>query len=103
VWSTAPGAPQPPDADGLQAQVESEQPRMPLLTTFSGPATVRAYTVAHGRDGAPQQGLVILDTADGRAIARVNDAGLLIDAESRELVGADVTVSTDGKRNEARW
>ncbi len=71
--------------------------------TYSGPATVRAYTVAHGRDGAPQQGLVILDTADGRAIARVHDADLLVDAESRELVGADVSVSTDGKRNEARW
>jgi acetyl-CoA C-acetyltransferase len=104
VWSTSPGDdPQPPNADALQAQVESEQPRMPLLTTWSGPATVRAYTVAHGRDGTPQQGLVILDTADGRAIARVHDADLLADAESRELVGVDVTVSTDGKRNEARW
>jgi acetyl-CoA C-acetyltransferase len=103
VWSTTPGDPRPPDAEALQAEVESQQPRMPLLTTYSGPATVRAYTVAHGRDGTPQQGLVILDTADGRAIARVHDSDLLVDAESRELVGADVTVSTDGKRNEARW
>lgn len=103
VWSTMPGTPQPPDAEALQADVESKQPRMPLLTEFSGPATVRAYTVAHSRDGAPQQGLVILDTADGRAIARVGDTDLLVDAESRELVGTDVTVVTDGKRNEARW
>jgi acetyl-CoA C-acetyltransferase len=103
VWSTTPADPAPPDADALQAQVESAQPRMPLLVTYAGPATVRAYTVAHGRDGAPQQGLVILDTADGRAIARVHDPDLLIDAESRELVGAEVTVTTDGKRNEARW
>ena len=36
-------------------------------------------------------------------MARVHDAGLLADAESRELVGQAVTVSTDGKRNEARW
>jgi acetyl-CoA C-acetyltransferase len=103
VWSTTPADPAPSDADALQAEVESGQPRMPLLVTYSGPATVRAYTVAHGRDGAPQQGLVILDTADGRAIARVHDSDLLVDAESRELVGVDVTVSTDGKRNEARW
>jgi acetyl-CoA C-acetyltransferase len=103
VWSTTPADPAPSDADALQAEVESRQPRMPLLVTYSGPATVRAYTVAHGRDGAPQQGLVILDTADGRAIARVHDSDLLVDAESRELVGVDVTVSTDGKRNEARW
>ena len=51
----------------------------------------------------PQQGLVVLDTEDGRALARVHDADLLADAESRELVGQPVTVTTDGKRNEARW
>jgi len=103
VWSTTPSTPAPPDAAALQASVESKQPRLPLLTDYSGPATVRAYTVAHGRDGAPQQGLVILDTADGRAIARVHDHDLMVDAESRELVVTTVTVSTDGKRNEARW
>jgi acetyl-CoA C-acetyltransferase len=73
------------------------------LTTWSGPATVRAYTVAHGRDGAPVQGLVVLDTAEGRALARVRDEQLLLDAESRELVGSEVVVTTDGQRNVARW
>jgi acetyl-CoA C-acetyltransferase len=64
---------------------------------------VCAYTVAHGRDGAPEQGLVVLDTEAGRALARVHDADLLTDAESRELVGQAVTVTTDGNRNEAHW
>lgn len=104
VWSPDPGSgARPPDPAALQSEVDADQPRRPVLTTWSGPATVCAYTVAHGRDGAPQQGLVVLDTEDGRALARVHDADLLVDAESRELVGQAVTVTTDGKRNEARW
>lgn len=105
VWSsTVSGtAVIPPRTVDLQAEVEAAQSREPLLTTFSGRGTVRAYTVAHGRDGAPVQGLVVLDTADGRALARVYDEKLLRDAESRELVGVQVDVTHDGRRNEARW
>lgn len=110
VWSSTPtstttstSTPEPPDQAALQAEVEAEQPRLPLLTTWTGPGTVRAYTVAHGRDGAPHQGLAILDTKEGRALARVHEPDLLADAESRELVGVGVTVTTDGTRNEARW
>jgi acetyl-CoA C-acetyltransferase len=106
VWSSAPRpgvAAPPPDTDALQAQVDARQPRRPLLTTWSGTATVLAYTVAHGRDGAAQQGLVVLDTDDGRALARVHEPELLADAESRELVGETVKVTCDGQRNEARW
>jgi acetyl-CoA C-acetyltransferase len=33
----------------------------------------------------------------------VHDSDLLADAESHELVGQAVTVTTDGKSNEARW
>jgi acetyl-CoA C-acetyltransferase len=101
VWSSTPGGTS--QADSIQAEVEAAQPRRHLLTTYSGPATVCAYTVAHGRDGTPVQGLLVLDTEEGRALARVQDADLLADAESRELVGQNVTVTTDGKRNEARW
>jgi acetyl-CoA C-acetyltransferase len=104
VWSSEPGPnTTPPDAVALQAEVDANQPRRDVLTTFSGPATVCAYTVAHGRDGAPERGLVVLDTEAGRALARVHDADLLADAESRELVGQAVSVITDGTRNEARW
>jgi acetyl-CoA C-acetyltransferase len=104
VWSSEPGpSTTPPDPAALQAEVDAGQPRRHVLTTFSGPATVCAYTVAHGRDGAAEQGLVVLDTEEGRALARVYDIDLLADAESRELVGQAVSVSTDGTRNEARW
>jgi acetyl-CoA C-acetyltransferase len=104
VWSSAGGASSSaPDLAALQAEVDADQHRESLLTTWSGPATVRAYTVAHGRDGAPVQGLVVLDTAEGRALARVHDEQLLVDAESRELVGSEVVVTTDGQRNVARW
>lgn len=106
VWSSTPDsplAPTPVDLAALQAEADADQSREPLLTTWSGPGTVRAYTVAHGRDGAPAQGLVVLDTAEGRALARVYDERLLVDAESRELVGVGVTVANDGHRNEAKW
>lgn len=105
VWSSAQSdvVLSPTEAVQLQAVVDARQPRLPLLTEYSGPATVCAYTVAHSRDGSPAQGLVILDTPDGRAVARVHDGGLLQDAESRELVGQTVKVSTDGKRNVAAW
>jgi acetyl-CoA C-acetyltransferase len=103
VWSSAPGPTAPPDHAALQAEVDATQPREPLLTTWAGPGDVLAYTVAHGRDGAPQSGLVVLDTSAGRALARVHELDLLTDAESRELVGSTVTVTTDGTRNEARW
>ena len=104
VWSAEPvGGRQNSDSAGLQAEVEAAQERRPVLTEWSGPATVVAYTVAHGRDGSAQRGLVVLDTDRGRALARVYDSELLADAESRELVGQAVTVSTDGRQNEARW
>ncbi len=104
VWASTPGLSNaPPDPAVVQAEVDAAQPHRDLLTTWSGPATVCAYTVAHGRDGAAQQGLVVLDTEQGRALARVHDGSLLADAELRELVGQPVTVTTDGKRNRARW
>lgn len=104
VYSTSPGAgPAVADRAALQAEVDARQPRRPLLTAFAGRGTVRAYTVAHGRDGAPEQGLLVLDTAEGRALARVHKPDLLADAESRELVGETVTAVTDGVLNEAVW
>lgn len=106
VWSSTPDTAirgGSPDAGEVQADVEATQPRLPLLTGWQGRATVCAYTVAHGRDGAAQLGLVVLDTPGGRALARVTDTALLADAEQRELVGRAVAVTTNGKRNEASW
>lgn len=103
VWSSRPAPSSVAPPGDLQREVDAAQSREPLLTSWSGPATVRAYTVAHGRDGAPVQGLVVADTADGRALARIRDGQLLIDAESRELVGERIELTTDGRCNEARW
>jgi acetyl-CoA C-acetyltransferase len=106
VWSSTPGAAGVSTAleqQALQSEVDADQPRRDLLTAWTGPATVCAYTVAHGRGGGAEQGLVVLDTEAGRALARVYDPDLLADAESAELVGRAVSVTTDGKRNVARW
>ena len=76
---------------------------LPLVTSFAGSADVLAYTVAHGPDTQPVEGLVVLDTDEGRTLARIRQPELLLDAESQELVGRRVTISTDGTTNEARW
>jgi acetyl-CoA C-acetyltransferase len=88
VYSTEPGpigAPEPlPSAE-----------RTPITDTFSGDAPVATYTVAHGRDGAPQSGLFIVDLPDGsRTYARSEDADLLARAEKEELVGTSLRIAT---------
>jgi acetyl-CoA C-acetyltransferase len=105
VYSSAPpaSAPVPVDAEALQARLDAG-PKREVIATHDGPATVVAYTVEHGRDGAPMSGLLILELDDGRrCYARVDDPALLADAESRELVGQVVTVTTDGSVNTAAW
>ena len=99
VYSTAPGPVAPPSDLGLDAL-----PTRTITASYEGPATVATYTVAHGRDGSPEWGLVIADLPDGtRAYAKITDAALLADAESRELVGEQVSLSTDGTMNTAAW
>jgi acetyl-CoA C-acetyltransferase len=86
----------------VQADVDAAQPRRALVDSYDGTATVAAYTVAHDREG-PQSALVVLDVPGGRTLARAFEAELLADAESRELVGATVTVTTDGQKNTVTW
>jgi acetyl-CoA C-acetyltransferase len=100
VYRSTPGGASTGD---VQADVDRCQPRKALVDSYEGAATVAAYTVAHNRDNEPQVGLLVLDVPGGRTLARVRDSELLTDAESRELVGGTVTVTTDGKTNEARW
>ena len=67
--------------------LDAEPPRV-ITDTYAGDAVVAAYSVVHGRDGAPEWGLVVCDLADGtRAYGKVFDAGLLDTAEHTELVG----------------
>jgi acetyl-CoA C-acetyltransferase len=98
VYSTAPGEITPPDQRGVQAAVDAAAPAVPIIDTYSGSARVATYTVAHGRDGAPEWGLVIGDLADGsRAYGKVEDAALLRELEEREWVGETVEFVTGDK------
>jgi acetyl-CoA C-acetyltransferase len=87
VYSTEPGPISAPDEAGVQARLDAEQPRA-ITDTYDGDAVVAAYSVVHGRDGAPEWGVVVCDLPDGtRAYAKMLDAGLLDAAEHTELVG----------------
>lgn len=99
VYRTEPGWTATPD---VQPDVDAAQPRRPLVDSYDGSGTVAAYTVAHDREG-PRTALLVLDVPGGRTLARVEEPELLADAESRELVGSEVKVSTDGGKNSAIW
>jgi acetyl-CoA C-acetyltransferase len=112
VYSTEPGPVVPPDQAHVQAQLDST-PQKTIADEHDGSATVDAYSVVHGRDGAPEWGVLVCDVGDGkRAYAKVTDPALLASAEERELVGTTVqctpeTVSLatggEGRRNLATW
>jgi len=97
VYSTTPGPLEWPDESAVQARVEAE-PTRSIRDEAVGAGTVAAYTVAHGRDGAPEWGLALVDLPEGdRCYARVDDVGLLAEMEATEWVGAGVDlVSADG-------
>jgi acetyl-CoA C-acetyltransferase len=98
VWSTQPGPLPPPD----DAPGPAIRPVSPGSGQVAG--TVAAYTVAHARDGAPASALLIVDLPDGsRTYARALEPDLLADAESRELVGTQVRLRTQGAMNIATW
>ncbi|MFI6597813.1 acetyl-CoA synthetase [Nonomuraea sp. NPDC050536] len=98
VWSTEPGG-----RPGDGTPVFTAKP-VEIVPAYEGEAVVAGYTVAHGRDGAAQRGILVLDLPDRtRAYAHVTSQDLIVDAESRELVGQAVRVTTDGKVNVAVW
>ncbi len=73
---------------------------MPIVDTWTGPATVATYSVVHGRHGGPEWGLVVVDLADGgRSYGRVDDVDLLAAMEAEEWVGRTVTATPDGPVN----
>jgi acetyl-CoA C-acetyltransferase len=73
-------------------------PAMPTTTIVdrhTGPATIASYTVAHGRDGRADWGLVIADISETtRAYGRVEDRDLLKSMEEEEWVGRDVDLES---------
>ncbi len=63
-----------------------------------------AYTVLHGRDGAPERAVLVCDLpAGGRCYALLDGGGeALAQAEREELVGRRVTLTTEDRLNLAR-
>ncbi|HVM39465.1 MAG TPA: acetyl-CoA synthetase, partial [Acidimicrobiia bacterium] len=103
LYSTEPGPLAPPDEAAVQGRLDTAHRPRPIVVEASGEAAVAAYTVAHGRDGAPEWGLAILDLPDGaRAYARIADPDLLAEVEKVEWVGASVTVEPVEKGNVVR-
>ncbi|GAA0841290.1 acetyl-CoA acetyltransferase [Streptosporangium amethystogenes subsp. fukuiense] len=98
VWSTEPGG-----VPGDAAPVYVAEP-VPIADSYEGSATVAGYTVAHGRDGAAERGVLIADLpGGGRAHAHVRHPDLIAEAESRELVGTEVRLVPEGPVNVATW
>lgn len=104
-YSTAPGALSPPDEAGVQARLDATS-RPEVVAEHDGDATVAAYSVVHGRDGAPEWALLVCDVAPGvRTYARLEDPGLCTEAERHELVGSRVRcrpATVAGPMGEAR-
>jgi acetyl-CoA C-acetyltransferase len=100
LYSSAPGPAAPPDTTRIAREVDAA-PREAIVDTYSGPAAIAAYSVAHGRDGEAQWGLAVCDLPEGgRAYAKMLDGALLAEAEDAELVGSAVElVAGDGNTN----
>jgi acetyl-CoA C-acetyltransferase len=100
VYSTTPGEMAMPDQSRVQSSLDALG-ATPITDAHAGPVSVASYTIAHGRDGAPEWGLVIGDLDDGtRAYGKVEDAALLAEMEAREFVGETVElVPADGGVN----
>jgi acetyl-CoA C-acetyltransferase len=84
----------------LQAWVDA-LPHPPVAEEAVGRGTIEAYTVVHGRDGAPERAAVIGRLADGpRFLAVVRgDRDVLEAMEREEQVARSGTVRHDGGTN----
>jgi acetyl-CoA C-acetyltransferase len=98
VYSTTPsGAALAPSARNAPPE-----PPIAIVESHDGDATIATYSVVHGRDGAPDWGLLVCDVAPGqRCYARTSDRGLLDSLEAEEWVGRPVTLRNTGTMNEA--
>jgi acetyl-CoA C-acetyltransferase len=111
VYSAEPGPVAPPDAEAAQAAANAAG-TVQVVPEHEGDASVIAYSVVHGRDGAPEWALLVCDVGGGaRTYAQVRAAELCAEAERTELVGRSVrlaprTVEGPGgtvRVNLARW
>ena len=97
AWSTTP----PAEALAVVAPPDPGPAiRRPIVDVHHGPATVVAYTVHHGRDGAPTDGLAVCDvpgSGEARCYATARDTGLLEALEAEEWVGREVVLADGGE------
>jgi acetyl-CoA C-acetyltransferase len=97
IWSTSPPAP----GDRIVGEPDPGPAVVrPIVDVHHGPATIAAYTVHHGRDGGPTDGLVLCDVADAggaRCYGVVRDAELLVAMEGDEWVGRTVELVDGGE------
>jgi acetyl-CoA C-acetyltransferase len=97
VYSTDPGGGTlvAPDQERVQRELDAEHPPRPIAAEHEGEATVVAYSVVHGRDGAPEWGIAVCDLpdSDARTYAKMTDAEMLVSVEERELVGSRVRLT----------
>jgi acetyl-CoA C-acetyltransferase len=89
IYSTAPGPLVPPE-EGAADHALAETPEPDVVAEHDGDATVLAYSVVHGRDGAPNWTVVVCDVGGARTYGRSEDGDFAAAAEAEELVGAVV-------------
>lgn len=97
VYSTDPGggALVAPEQERVQRELDAAHPPRPVVEERDGDATVVAYSVVHGRDGAPEWGVAVCDLPGGeaRTYAKMTDAAMLVSVEEHELVGSRVRLT----------
>jgi acetyl-CoA C-acetyltransferase len=68
------------------------------LATYTGPATIEAYTVPYNRDGAPEAGIVSALTPRGdRALMRSTDADLIASLLEADPLGLELELPPPGQ------
>jgi acetyl-CoA C-acetyltransferase len=96
LYSTRPGILTLPDEVAVQARLDAA-PKREIRQPATGPATVAAYSVVHGRSG-PAWGLAVCELPDGaRCYARIHDADLVRSLEESEWVGRSVVLRDGGR------
>ena len=92
VYSTVPPTGEPA---GLVPSPAPAPGAVAIVDRAEGSATVAASTVAHGRDGAAEWGVVVCDLpgAGARTYARIEAPDLLAEAETTEWVGRTVRIA----------
>jgi acetyl-CoA C-acetyltransferase len=104
VSTTPPAEPMPLDYSVQKKADAARDPVPDIIEDYTGPASIETYTITHGRDGKPIEGMVILRTPDGqRTMARVraDDAETiaLLQTTDRSAIGTQgfARVDTFGK------